>query len=125
MNVLEHSSYRLFLIAVALVLFASVSFLSPPPAAVASTSTTGVIVPLYAYPGPMWQGLIQAKQAHPSVPVIAIINPDNGPGSWQDPTILQGVRSLQAAGITVVGYVYTQYAARSLSSVESDINAYK
>ncbi len=125
MNVLEHSSYRLFLIAVALVLFTSVSLLSPPPAAVASTSTTGVIVPLYAYPGPMWQGLIQAKQAHPSVPVIAIINPDNGPGSWQDPTILQGIRSLQAAGITVVGYVYTQYAARSLSSVESDIYAYK
>src|SRR5487761_984695 len=124
MNVLEHSSGRIFLIAGILVLFASVSLFSPSHTAVASSSA-GVMVPLYAYPGPMWQGLIQAKQAYPSVPVIAVINPSNGPGSWLDPTILQGVRSLQAAGITVVGYVYTQYAARSLSSVESDIYAYK
>ncbi len=123
MNVLEHSSSRLFVIAAVLVLFASVSLFSPPRTAVASSST-GVIVPLYAYPGAMWQGLIQAKQANPSVPVIAVINPDNGPGSWQDPTIVQGVNSLQAAGITVIGYVPTEYAGRSLSSVESEVNAY-
>ena len=124
MNVLEHSSGRIFLIAGILVLFASVSLFSPSHTAVASSST-GVIVPLYAYPGSTWQGLIQAKEAYPSVPVIAVINPSNGPGSYQDPTILQGVRSLQAAGITVVGYIYTQYAARSLSLVESDIAAYR
>src|SRR5487761_1491217 len=125
MNVLEHSSSRMFLIAALLILFASVSFFSQPRTAAASTSTTGVIVPLYPYLGPMWQDLLQAKQAHPSVPVIAVINPSNGPGSYQDPNILQGVSALQAAGITVVGYIYTQYASRSLSSIESDVNAYK
>ena len=124
MNVLEHSSSRMFLIAALLILFASVSFFSQPRTAAASTSTTGVIVPLYPYLGPMWQDLLQAKQAHPSVPVIAAINPSNGPGSYQDPNILQGVSALQAAGITVIGYVPTEYAARSLSSVESEVSAY-
>ncbi len=125
MNVLEHSSRRLFMVTALLLLFASLSVVSLPHSAATSTSSTGVIVPLYSYPGPMWQGLIQAKQANPSVPMIAVINPSSGPGSSQDPNILQGVRSLQSVGINVVGYVYTKYASVSLSSLEAQISAYK
>lgn len=123
MKVLEHSSGRLLTVAALLLLFASLSIVSLPHTT-ASTST-GVIVPLYTYPGPMWQGVIQAKQAHPSVPMIAVINPSNGPGGWQDPNILQGVRSLQSVGITVVGYVYTEYGSVSLSSLEAQIRTYQ
>lgn len=126
MNVLEHSSRRVLMIAAVLVLFASLSLLAPPrTASASSTSSTGVLVPLYTYPGSVWSDLLSAKHSFPTIPMIAIINPNNGPGSYQDPTILNGVRQLQAAGITVVGYVYTQYAARSVGSVESDIYNYK
>lgn len=123
MNLLEKSTSRLFLIVAILVVLCSAFFVSPPRAAVAS-SGTGVIVPLYAYPGSMWSGLIQAKEQYPSIPMIAIINPDNGPGSYQDPTILNGVRELQSVGITVVGYISTDYGAVSESSVESQANSY-
>jgi len=34
------------------------------------------------------------------------------------------VQSAEAAGITVVGYVYTSYGSRSIAAVESDINNY-
>ena len=108
-----------------LFLFASPLFVASLHVGATSTSSTGVIVPLYVYPGTMWQGLIQAKHAYPSVPIIAIINPSSGPGTWQDPNILQGVKSLQSAGIAVAGYIYTSYASRSIYSAESDIRAYK
>src|SRR5438132_172651 len=42
-----------------------------------------------------------------------------------DPNYVTGIKNLQAAGITVLGYVYTSYAARSISSAESDVISYK
>ncbi|MDE1862765.1 MAG: hypothetical protein KGI33_07625 [Thaumarchaeota archaeon] len=67
----------------------------------------GVIVPLYSYPGVMWDNLIHEKESHKSVPVLAIINPDNGPGK-KDQNYVIGVKKLEQAGITVLGYVYTR-----------------
>src|SRR5579872_1866853 len=87
-------------------------------------SAAGVIVPLYAYPGWNWQSLIQAKEAYPSVPVIAVINPSGGPGNWQDPNFVSGVQQLQAVGITVIGYVSTGYGSVPLWQVEQEISAY-
>ncbi|SMH71421.1 putative spherulin 4 [Candidatus Nitrosotalea okcheonensis] len=92
---------------------------APPPA-----GQTGVMVPLYSYPGSYWTQVIQAKNAHPSVPIVAIINPNSGPGSSSDPNYVSGIQQLQAAGVKVLGYVYTSYGARSASTVESDINSY-
>ena len=102
----------------------------------AAQSTPGVIVPLYSYPGAVWTSLISQHEAYPSVPIIAVINPGSGPcnfgGSCPDPNYASGIQSLTGAtdggkipGITVVGYVYTSYAGRSISSVESDIASYK
>ena len=86
----------------------------------------GLIVPLYSYPtSSTWSALIQAKQANPSVPVIAIINPDSGSGTVSDANYVTGVASLQSAGITVIGYAYTGYGGTSLSSVEANISNYK
>lgn len=87
--------------------------------------TTGVIIPLYSYPGPDWDIVVQAKLDHPSVPIVAIINPSNGPGDNQDQNYVLGVDKLRSAGITVLGYVHTSYAARSASSVIADVNSYK
>ncbi len=91
--------------------------------------TTGLIVPLYTYPtSPTWQALIQERIKNPGVQIIAIINPYNGPiipgGPNPDPNYVVGINSLRAAGIIVVGYVFTHYAQSSAASVESNIYSY-
>jgi hypothetical protein len=88
-------------------------------------STTGVIIPLYSYPGSSWNAIIQGRIAHPNVPIVAIVNPGDGPGSSANPTYQTWIAKLQAAGVTVVGYVYTSYAARSIASIETDMSHYK
>lgn len=98
---------------------------------VAAASTpqtpTGIIVPLYGYPGSGsdWGNLVWAKQANPSVPMIAVIDPANGPGSLQDPNFVNGIDSLQSAGVVVIGYVPTGYASTKIGTVESEIAQYK
>ncbi|HJT10620.1 MAG TPA: spherulation-specific family 4 protein, partial [Candidatus Nitrosotalea sp.] len=99
-------------------------FLTVYHPAFAVSSPTGVIIPLYTYPGTTWTDVIAAKTAHPSVPIAAIINPSSGPGSGIDSNYVSGIQQLQSAGVTVLGYVYTSYAGRSISAVESDISAY-
>ncbi|HXQ93322.1 MAG TPA: spherulation-specific family 4 protein [Nitrososphaerales archaeon] len=85
---------------------------------------TGVIVPLYNYPGQEWNQIVQAKQTYPSVPVIAIVNPSNGPGGSQDPNFVSGIQLLRSAGITVMGYVPTGYGSVSTSVIDQEIYRY-
>jgi hypothetical protein len=84
-----------------------------------------VIIPLYSYPGIDWNSIVQSKLANPEVPMVVIINPDNGPGPSQDPNYVEGVNSLRSAGVLVLGYDHTSYAARSLPDVIGDINSYR
>jgi len=87
---------------------------------------TGSIVPLYSYPtASYWSSIIAAKNSHPTVPVVAIVNPNSGPGASVDPNYTTGIANLQAAGITVIGYVPTGYAGRSETLVRNDIDAWK
>ena len=88
----------------------------PAPAA----STQSMAVPAYFYPGSYWTQMDHAG----STLRIAVMNPNSGPGSAPDPNYVSAVHAAQAAGITVVGYVYTDWGARSLSAVEADVNAY-
>ncbi|HEX5458053.1 MAG TPA: spherulation-specific family 4 protein [Candidatus Nitrosotalea sp.] len=85
-------------------------------------SKTGMIVPLYSYPGNDWDTLVKEKQSHPSVPIVAIINPDSGPGT-KDTNYLYGIQKLQSAGIKVIGYIYT--ANIGYNAITSYINDYK
>ncbi len=89
-----------------------------------AVGSTGVIVPLYSPPGSYWAQIIQAKNAHPSVPIVVIINPNSGPGTSSNADYATGISQMQASGITVLGYVYTSYGTRSIASVEADINSY-
>src|ERR1700676_998467 len=84
-----------------------------------------LIVPLYTYPGVSWSAIISAKQANPSVAMVVIINPDNGPGTAKDQNYVTGINNLRAAGIVVLGYDHTSWAARPLADVKADINSYK
>jgi len=90
------------------------------------TSPSGVIIPLYTYPTDLtWNLVVQAKTTHPSVPIIAIINPDSGPGKAIDSNFVSGIKELQNAGVIVLGYVYTRYAARAITTVKDDLDFYK
>jgi hypothetical protein len=68
---------------------------------------------------------VAAKQAHPSVRVVAIVNPSNGPGTSLSSAYASGITRLVAAGIVVVGYVATGYTARSEATVRADIDRWK
>ncbi len=116
--------YRTFVagILALLIIGSSFSFV-PHPASAASQ--TGVMVALYTYPDSTWDIVAQAKAAHPSVPVVAIINPNNGPGSSRDSNYVSGIQKLHAAGVVVLGYDATGYTSRGTGAVESDINTWK
>jgi hypothetical protein len=91
-----------------------------PPGPLVPTSSgdlipqTGVLVPLYMYPGTTgsvhWQKVIDEKIKHPSVPIVAIFNPSSGPGSAKDNNIAGWVNKLQSAGIIAIGYTPDGYA---------------
>ena len=67
-------------------------------------------MPLYTSPGDSsWNAVIAAKKAHPTVGVVAIVNPSNGPGSAVSSAYTSGIAGLTAAGIKVIGYVATGY----------------
>ena len=91
------------------------------PVPAASAQTQNMAVPAYFSPGPF-----STQMDHRAVPTLqlAVMNPASGPGSAPDPRYVSAARAAQSAGITVVGYVDTSHAGRSLSAVESDVNAY-
>jgi hypothetical protein len=85
----------------------------------------GAIVPAYFYPA--GQGLTywnQMNSAALRIPLIAILNPANGPGTVQDPNYAAAVNRLRASGGRVLGYISTAYTARSPQNVKADIDAY-
>lgn len=98
----------------------------PPPPAPAPAASTATVVPLYSFPtSPAWTQLIAAKAAHPSVPVLAVVNPSNGPGSGISAIYATGIKRLTTAGIKVIGYVWTSYAERPLAQVKADIDRWR
>jgi hypothetical protein len=68
---------------------------------------------------------VTAKQQHPTVPVVAIANPNNGPGGSRTSDYTSGIAKLTAAGIKVIGYVATGYTARGSAAVQADIDTWK
>lgn len=96
-------------------------------AATTKPSTTGcaapmkLMVPLYTYPGASWD-LVAASGR--TVPTVAIINPNSGPGNGPDSSYNTYMTKLNNAGVEMVGYVHTLYGARDINLVKSEINIY-
>jgi hypothetical protein len=87
---------------------------------------TGTLVPLYTYPtDSSWKTVADAKRAHPSVPIIAVINPASGPGAALSADYSNGISALRSAGVSVLGYVSTSYTKRSEAAVRADIDSYR
>jgi len=92
-------------------------------AKVAVAAPMGIIVPAYFYPvgNNGWSAMDFAAAR---IPLIAILNPDSGPGSSRDPNFVTAVANVHKAGGQVVGYVHTTYGTRPMLEVTNDINAY-
>jgi len=86
-----------------------------------SAAPIGVMVPAYFYPGNYWT---EMNWAAGRVPLVAIMNPDSGPDTTQNPDYVAAVNSLRASGGKVIGYVYTSYATRDTNVVRADIDRY-
>jgi len=87
----------------------------------ANAAPMGILVPAYFASGPLWDGLDFAAS---HVPLVAIMNPNSGPGTIQDPGYVTAVAKLHAAGGRVIGYVFTSYGTRNIDTVELEINRY-
>ena len=80
----------------------------------------GTLIPFYGYPTPAAiQPLLDAKAAHPNVPMRVILDPASGPGQTLDPVYATAIQTLRAAGIQTAGYVYTNYNARPIGNVKT------
>jgi hypothetical protein len=89
-------------------------------------SVGGILIPFYIYPTPdAIQPLLNAKIAHPNVPMRVILDPANGPGTSPDPNYVSAIASLRLAGIQIAGYVYTNYDSRSITDVMTDISTWQ
>src|SRR5262249_51418464 len=56
-----------------------------------------------------------------SAPVVAIANPDNGPGAEADSNFVEVIDRARKAGVTVIGYVSTGYGKRPPPEVKADV----
>jgi hypothetical protein len=82
----------------------------------------GIMVPAYFDPSSgYWNSLDYAASR---VPLIAIMNPYNGPGASRNQAYVTALTNLHQAGGKVISYVYSSYAARPLTNVEADIDTY-
>ena len=83
-------------------------------------------MPLYTDPSDSsWTAIVTAKLAHPRVRVVAIVNPNSGPGAARSAAYTAGIGKLIAGGIQVIGYVATGYASHSAASMESEIDTWR
>jgi hypothetical protein len=84
-----------------------------------------LLVPAYFYPaGPGVAAWNKLDAAAARVPVVAIANPNSGPGAQDDPTYTATLNKAQQAGVTLIGYVSTSYGNRSLEAVKADIDVW-
>jgi spherulation-specific family 4 protein/flagellar hook capping protein FlgD len=84
----------------------------------------GIIVPAYQDPtsGTLWE---ECARASSRVPLVAVMNPANGPGSEVDPNYVSAAGSVRSAGGRVIGYVYTSAAEVPLDSVLTEVDRYR
>ncbi len=91
---------------------------------------TGILVPMYIYPSSVYtntdyNNLIAMKKKYKDVPMTVILNNGNGPGGAQDGNFTAAIKRLQGAGITVIGYIDTNFTAVSIADAKTDIDTWQ
>ena len=98
---------------------------APSRAAEPTASPVRLLVPAYFYPDGRgrddWKRLAKAAK---DVPIVAIANPASGPGRQQDANYVEALKLARDAGVTVIGYVSTNYAKRPLADVKVDVDTW-
>jgi hypothetical protein len=91
-------------------------------AARSALAAMGILIPAYFgwWRTDEWD---RVKSAAGRVKVLAIFNPDSGPGD-QDPRYAALVTSAKAAGVAMVGYVGTDYTQVSTGTVKANVDKY-
>ena len=81
----------------------------------------GIIMPIY---GNISSQFSAAEAAARRVPLIAVFNPDDGPGTSKNSSYANSVNRIKAAGGEVVGYIATGYAGNTLPVMKSLMDKY-
>ena len=83
---------------------------------------TGLLMPMY---GNTSTQFAQIYEAALKVPVIAILNPDNGAGLKKDSFIAGKINQLKSRGVKIIGYISTGYGNRDSDEVDGESDKYK
>ena len=103
---------------------ASVTVTVTPVSTGTGAACQSVAIPAYFYPSAGSSPWTTAAAAEPGVGIM-VANVDSGPGTSADPNYATAIAQARAAGSAVYGYVYTNYGANSLASVEANISLWK
>jgi len=86
--------------------------------------TMDVAVPAYFYPleaPELWRRLTE----HAARLRFVVVNPGSGVGAGTDPAYLAVIARLRTAGVRTIGYVDTDYGARSAAAVTAEAIAWR
>ncbi len=93
----------------------------PTTALAAASRRLRLLVPVYIYPAgdgrKEWQRLFDAAS---KVEIVAIANPNSGPGDERNLDYAAIFTEASNQGITLVGYVSTDYGRRTLTEIKND-----
>ncbi|HEY3761513.1 MAG TPA: spherulation-specific family 4 protein [Verrucomicrobiae bacterium] len=93
-------------------------------AAIARSASLGIMVPAYFSPDLQPEYWSELDFGASQVPLIAIMDSNNGPGTSKTTGYVNALLQLHQAGGAVIGYIYTSQGARPLTEVESDVDTY-
>jgi len=89
----------------------------------AEPARTRLLVPAYFYPAgeglKAWDRLIAAAD---KAPVVAIVDPDNGPGKRVDENYRALLERARRSKLALIGYVTLSYAKRPVAEVKADVD---
>jgi hypothetical protein len=84
-----------------------------------------LLVPAYFYPSgeglKAWQQLIDSASR---TPIVAVVNPDSGPGKRVDENYTRLFQLAKGSKLTLLGYVTLSYGKRPLSAVRADVDSW-
>lgn len=91
-----------------------------------SSKQKTLLVPLYAYPyiDSTWDDLVALQKKYPTLDIVAIVNQSNGDFTQENDSYARGISALNAVGIKVIAYVYTEYSLRSIADVKANIDTW-
>jgi hypothetical protein len=88
-----------------------------------AVSRQSIAVPMYSYPtiGTMWPDIIGSANSH--LPFV-IVDDSNGTFTTADPTYTSQINTNTTANVRSIGYVHSDYQARSFQNVYDDIDSW-